>query len=152
MRRRFDSLKQKLAKEKSDLAQEKSNASSYRTESLVSWAEAAMGLLGGRKRSLSSQLSKQRRAGDASARAEATEQNMAELQADIAELEAELNTQVSEITQRWDSAIGGITVDGVAPRRSDIKVDLIALAWAPSWNVEYSDGSMLRSRSVAAWK
>jgi hypothetical protein len=150
--KKIESLEQKLAKEKADLAQEKANANSYRTESLVSWAEAAMSMLGGRRRSVSSQLSKQRRAGDAAARAEATEEILKQLAADKAELEAELTAQIAEITQRWDGAINGVTVDNIAPRRSDVKVDLIALAWAPYWNVEYSDGAMVRSRAVPAWK
>ncbi len=153
--KKIDALDRKLDKENSDLVREKSDAKSIRAESYMSIGEAMLNFfVGGRRSStaVTSQFSKQRRAGDAEARAAATEAGIQQLAADKAELEAELASEVDAITQQWDAAIGNIAVETVAPRRTDVKVDLIALAWAPFWVVEYDDGGIIRSRTVAAYK
>ncbi len=60
-----------------------------------------------------------------------TQVKLADLQKDIDGLEAELKDAVDKITQKWDSVPDEVTAIEIRPNRSDIKIDLLALAWVP---------------------
>jgi hypothetical protein len=84
--------------------------------------------------------------------AEQEKQNLQALQDEIKNLERELKDRTDVISSRWDGAISKIDSFPVRPSRSDIMVDLIALAWAPHWHIAYydRDGS-IREESVQAY-
>jgi len=75
---------------------------------------------------------------------------MTGLEEDIAELEAELQAAVKEISRRWADLLDDLTTEELHPRRSDIEVRLVALAWLPSWLVMYKDGIHTRSVTIPA--
>jgi hypothetical protein len=41
------------------------------------------------------------------------------------------------MADRWEDAAGEIQTYTVKPRRSDIKVELVTLAWVPYWEIGY---------------
>jgi hypothetical protein len=61
------------------------------------------------------------------------------LQKDIDQLEAELRQETTAITARWDDTTKAFDEAPVRPARSDIEVQSIAVAWAPNWQLAYSD-------------
>ncbi|MFQ5342862.1 MAG: hypothetical protein ACE5F6_15090 [Anaerolineae bacterium] len=74
------------------------------------------------------------------------------LQREIPELEEELRDQASVITERWDEALEEFEEMPVTPRRSDINVDLFALAWKPHWRITYQDrGGITRTELTPAY-
>jgi hypothetical protein len=60
-----------------------------------------------------------------------TQLKLADLQKDVDGLEAELKDAVDKVTQKWDSVPDEVTAIEIRPNRSDIKIDLLALAWVP---------------------
>ena len=70
---------------------------------------------------------------------------------EIAKLEAELKQATDEITQRWDGALDDLTTQELALRRSDVDVNLVALAWMPSWLISYQEGSFTRTTKIRAY-
>ena len=64
---------------------------------------------------------------------------METLQKDIDQLEGELRQETTAITARWDDATKAFEEVPVRPNRSDIEVDMTALAWAPNWLITYRD-------------
>jgi hypothetical protein len=75
-----------------------------------------------------------RRRGTTSAsdrRVEAAENKVERLVVELAELEAELEEEVTEIAARWDTAAAAIAPMAVGVERTDLKVTHLSLAWVP---------------------
>jgi hypothetical protein len=74
------------------------------------------------------------------------------LQREVQELEQDLQGQVSDITARWDDAVSKFESVPVRPSRSDVRVDMFALAWAPHWQIKYKakDGSGKHRRGLTS--
>ena len=60
-----------------------------------------------------------------------TQAKLTDLQKDVDELEAELKQAVDKVTNKWDNVPNEVTSIEVRPKRSDVKIDLLALAWVP---------------------
>jgi len=60
-----------------------------------------------------------------------TQEKLADLKKDVDELEAELRDAVDKVTHRWDSVPDEVSAIEIRPNRSDVKIDLLALAWVP---------------------
>jgi hypothetical protein len=52
------------------------------------------------------------------------------------------------LTEQWTSAAADIQKTKIAPKKTDIDVQMVALAWTPTWEVTYED-SRGRSRTDA---
>ena len=108
-------------------------------------------MLLGRRRSLSRVTSKRRMTRKAKLELEETMDEIADAQEDMAELEAELKEAADEITQRWENATEDLTTDELKPRRTDVDVRMVAMAWLPSWLIGYKEGSRSRTAAVPAY-
>ena len=60
---------------------------------------------------------------------EETQEKLSDLKKDVDELEAELKDAVEKVTHRWESVPDEVSSIELKPNRSDIKIDLLALAW-----------------------
>ncbi|MCB0236114.1 MAG: hypothetical protein KDG58_18155, partial [Anaerolineae bacterium] len=70
---------------------------------------------------------------------EESQDQIATYQQDIKDLEKELEDATAEITQRWETAVDDIQTYEVKPRRTDVDVDRVALAWTPFWQVTVAE-------------
>ena len=50
-----------------------------------------------------------------------------------------MEEDTNQVTQQWTAATEAVQQVKVAPRKTDIDVQLVALAWAPTWEVTYDD-------------
>jgi len=48
-----------------------------------------------------------------------------------------MEEEAQAIAEEWEEAVEEVETYTVKPRRSDIKVELVALAWAPYWEIGY---------------
>lgn len=64
-------------------------------------------------------------------------EKIAEAKKDAAELEKELEKGVKEIVNHYEKGVENITYEELKPRRTDVKVNLVALAWEPYWRINY---------------
>jgi DNA gyrase/topoisomerase IV subunit A len=113
-----------------------------------------VGLFLGRRstRMASTALSKQRQASLAKMKAAEAGDTVEALQQEIKQLEEELQAQASTVRSRWEEALQKAEQVPVAPRRTDIEVDLFGLAWAPHWQVTYQDqGGTTRTTLVPSY-
>ena len=46
------------------------------------------------------------------------------------------------LTEQWTSAAADIQKTKIAPKKTDIDVQMVALAWAPTWEVTYEDNDV----------
>jgi hypothetical protein len=72
------------------------------------------------------------RSRSASARGGAAHDKIARSEDDIADLEADLQTEVTEIAGRWDAVAARVTTVPVALEKADVSVAQLALVWLPT--------------------
>ncbi|NOX62044.1 MAG: ATP-binding protein [Chloroflexi bacterium] len=153
-RRTLDRLEKRLEREREELAEDKAEFKARKVEEMVSGAETVLGLFGifGRRRSVSAALTKRRMTARAKADIEESEAEIARLEEELEEMQQEIEDGVAEITEKWEEALEEIDVYEVKPRRVDVQVDVIALAWLPYWEISYrSAGDRLAVGRISAW-
>jgi chromosome segregation ATPase len=151
---KIDKVEDRLRREEADLAQLEADVAARKRETLVSVGESVVGMFLGRRstRMASTALSKQRQTTKAKLRMEETEEDVAELQKDVEELEEELQEEVAAIRARWEEALTELEEYEVRPRRQDVQISFFGLAWTPHWQITYQDrGGTSRTELVEAF-
>lgn len=139
--KRFQKLEDRRRKAEAALAKKQAKAGAYKREIAVSVGESMLGMFMGRRstRAASTALSKYRQSKMSSMEAEQAEENVEALKEEIVQLEQELKEQTAVITQEWEKALEDVESVSVAPRKSDIAVYVISLAWLPHWRITYKE-------------
>jgi hypothetical protein len=150
---RLDRLEDKLRKKERELTADEADHEARKREELIGAGETVLGLFMGRRstRGISRAASKRRMTARAKLEIEETRDELADIQEEIAEMESELKEAAEEIAQRWDDAVNELTTDEVKPRRTDVDVQLVALAWLPHWLIDYDDRGRTRTTTVPAY-
>ncbi len=135
---KLDTLENRLEREERELEEDKVEHSARKQEELLSGAESLFGMFSGRKSSqrLSSASRRRRMTRQARAEIKESEEAIEELEKEIEELEAEARGEVEEVTARWQTYLEEMQEEEVRPRRTDVQVNVFALAWLPRWEVE----------------
>lgn len=60
-------------------------------------------------------------------------QEIESLQTELEDLRERLADEVAEIGARWELALQNVETFTVAPRRSDVRVEVVGVAWIPVW-------------------
>ena len=82
---------------------------------------------------------------------EETREEITELKEDLVKIEGELKEAVNEITRKLEKALDDLTTEELMPRRTDVNVRLLALAWLPFWLITYDDGGFPRVTTIPAY-
>jgi hypothetical protein len=143
---RLRRLQTKLRRAELVLEKKEATSQARNREFLVSVGESLVGMFLGRRsmRSASSSLSKYRLKSSAKMAIEEAEERIEELKQEAAALEEELRGQTAAITERWEKAVENLETVAITPRRGDVDVDIIAVAWEPYWLIGYTDSSGAR--------
>ncbi|MCB0105814.1 MAG: hypothetical protein KDE53_07890 [Caldilineaceae bacterium] len=152
--RQIDRLQDKLRKEERDLAAEEAEHSARKQQEVIGIGESVLGWVLGRRstRSLSTAANRRRMTAKAGQDVEETRQEIDDLKKEIAELELDLKEQVEDITVKWASLLDNLDTEEITPRRTDVDVRELLLAWLPSWVIRYQDGGRSTSDTVAAYQ
>jgi hypothetical protein len=155
--RKLDRLETKLSREERELDEDKAKYAGRKREELLAAGETVIGLLGlfGRRRrtGLSTAARRRRMTSSAKADIKESEEEIARLMEDIEEMREEMQEEAEAISARWDAVLDDIETFSVKPRRSDVRVRLVTLAWAPFWEVGYHTIKGVRTHTrIAAWK
>jgi hypothetical protein len=130
-----DSIDGKLATARNRLDREKSQYDSQRLSSAVSLGSTVLGaLLGRRSVTGSKATTAARQVGRAATQRDdvlRAQQSIEELTDQLAEIEAELGGKLDQVRSEW--AVDALEIEEVtlSPRKSEIGVELVALAWVP---------------------
>jgi len=152
--RQIDRLQDKLRKEKRDLVAEETEHSARKQQEMIGIGESVLGWVLGRRstRSLSTAANRRRMTAKAGQNIEETRQQIDDLKEEIADLEQDLKEQIEDITVKWASLLDDLDTDDITPRRADVDVRDVLLAWLPSWVIRYQDGGRNTSDTVAAYQ
>jgi len=150
---RLVKLDDRLRRAEGSLARKEADARSRGQEAWVSIGESVLGVLGRRRtvRAVSTYMSKRRMASQKEMEVQEVEGSVGALEDQIAELEERMKQEQEAAQARWEQALDKLEEVPVKPRRSDIRVDLFALAWAPHWAVSFQSGGTVKTRLVPAF-
>ena len=151
---KVERIEDRLTREERELAEDKAQYQGRVGEEVLSGLSTVAGFLGvfGRRststRGLSSAASKRRITTAAQADIKESEAEIARMKADMETLQHDMEEDAAALTQQWDETVNDIQQAKIAPKKTDIDVQMVALAWAPTWEVTYEDARG-RSRTDA---
>ena len=130
---RIGTLEDRLRKAEMTVQKRQADADARKREAMISAGESVLGaLLGGRRsRSGSAAAGKYRQSTAADMDARESQERARLLAGEITALKEELERETSAISSRWENSLQGIEEISVKPRKSDIEVVSLVLAWVP---------------------
>lgn len=129
---RLRALNDKLEREQRELRQDKSELSSRNLETGVNVAETVLSLFGrGRKRAITSSLTKARMAKQAKGNVQESEDAIKGYQEQIAAIEADRATAIQAVNDKWAGVANQIIEIPIAAQKKDILLDFFGVAWMP---------------------
>ncbi|MHB0878757.1 MAG: ATP-binding protein, partial [Anaerolineae bacterium] len=135
---KIEALQDRLARAERDLAGERSDYEGRKREETFSGLESVgglLGLFGGRRRvtrAASVAATKRRLTDSARLDVQEAEGDVTKLKADIESLKQELVQEADALSRQWDAAVVDTQEKRVTPRKADVHVDMVAVAWTPS--------------------
>ena len=93
--------------------------------------QTVLGLLGGRKRSVNTNLTKRRMTANAKADVDESIQTIALLKKQIADVDLEISQANVEITKKWEEIASQITELPLLPTKTNIFLEIFGIAWKP---------------------
>jgi len=137
-------MEERKAKEEAELSRDQATYKERaRRETLsdISTVAGALGLFGrrGGLGKLGNLGTKRRTSGTAKADVRESQEAIARIEDELKQLAAEMEEEAKAVTERWSAAVDDIEQVKVLPKRTDIDVHTVAVAWAPSWEVTYED-------------
>lgn len=149
--KRLNKLAAKLNRLQRELAEDEAEYEARKREALLTTGETVLSFFLGRRRRITTIATKQRLAAKARMDIEETKQEIAEVEKDIEELRAELEEAVADIRRRWEDALDDIEEVDLKPRRADVNLSLVAVAWRPVWYITYEDVGGERVVTIPAY-
>lgn len=135
---KLDRLNERLRKAEQALEREQEQAGQARLQSWISIGASVLGAFLGRKTISASTITRAgtaaRGVGRASKQArdaDRASENLDTLKAQHDELDAAFQAELAEVAARFDPATEKLEPAPISPKKSDIEVSLVALAWSP---------------------
>lgn len=129
-------LERKIRRQEQQVESEETELKQRRIEEVGSAGEVVLGFLGvGRKRSVSSSLTKRRLTSQARQDVDEEQAELDDLVKQLEELEAEHTREVTALQQEAAERIGQVTEVPLTPYKKDLFVDLFGIAWCPFYTV-----------------
>jgi len=147
-------LHEKMGKERNRLSKDQSTYNTRKQQEWLSAGEALLRMFGGRKRiapTLSSASQKRQMTERAKKSLEQSQRTVEQLSREIEDVRSELNEISRKTMAQWDQTQQEIEEVGVRPRRTDVQVREVAVAWTPAWQVVFTDpAGQVRTESLSA--
>jgi hypothetical protein len=137
--KKIETIQARLAKEERELAEDRSRHSHRKMEEMGSHAETLIGLFGGRKRSLSSSLTKRRMTEQAKAAVNESLEAIADFKRQIEALEKEKAEAIQQVNDRWGELASETQEIKVTPFKKDVLVEVFGVTWMPFHLVNTGD-------------
>jgi hypothetical protein len=139
---KIDTILDRLKREERELREDETELSQRKLEEVGTHVENVLSLFSGRRRKMTTSLSKRRMTSKAKADVEESEDAIEEFKREIEALEKDKTQEIEEIVQKWEDVAGEISEISVTPYKKDILIKLFGIAWFPYHLVD-SDGRTL---------
>ncbi len=134
---------QKLRREQRELEMDQREYEARKREETMNLLETGANFLFGKRRHIRSVGivgTKHRQVEQAWADVIESEQAIADYEHEITEIQKRIEAEMAELNEKWAETLKVVEEARVTPRRGDIDVNLLALAWVPSWLLKYQRG------------
>jgi len=150
--KKLDKLEDKLSKLEFDLADDEAEYKARKREEFVGAGESVLSIFMGSRRTTTATTIARRRRMTSKAKREfdETKEDITRAKKDITELEAELKKAVDQILEKYEKVAEDLSVNELKPKKTDIRINLVALAWKPYWIVDYKERGLLKRTAVEA--
>jgi hypothetical protein len=129
-------MERKIESQELDVKAAESSVSQRRLETLATGGSAVLGMLLGKKRSITSTLSKNRMTSAAKDKLEAEKITLAQNIDQLEELKKAKDEVVAEVKEKWEGIADEINEVNVKAAKSDIFSDIFAVVWLPYYIVD----------------
>ena len=134
--RKINTLSNRINSEQRRLAQEQVKHDHLKREETSNLLELGASIFGlGRKRSITSQVAKNRLSTQAQASVEKSQDAIKQYEQELAELQRQRAEIIQDTHERWASLINQVSEISLTPTKSNIFVDHFGIAWKPSYLV-----------------
>ncbi len=150
--KQLDKLEDKIRKLEFDLSSDESDYEARKREEIIGAGESVLGFfLGSRRTSTATTAARRRRlTSKAKMNISKTKKEIIEAKKDVTQLEEELKKAVEKIVEKYEKGIERLSYEEFKPKRSDIKIKSVALAWKPSWLIRYKEKGLLQTTNLEA--
>lgn len=128
---KISTLQRKIDAQELDVKAAQNAVNQRNLESLATGGGALLSMLTGRKRSLSSTMSKVRMSTAAKDKKEAEEQDLEALNAQMKNLLSHKEEALKDINDKWSEAVAKTSEVSITPSKSDIFSELFGVGWLP---------------------
>jgi hypothetical protein len=129
--KRLMSLREKLSRQQRELQSDQSELDQRKVEEIGTHVENVLSLFGGRRRRITTSLTKHRLTGQTKAEVDESVAVIADYQQQISQLEGEKNQALEDIKSKWGQVASKNIKIPIVPAKKDIQVEVFGLAWAP---------------------
>jgi hypothetical protein len=130
--RQVATLEDRLTREEREKAQDEAEYNSRKWEEGGNLAELGAGLLGlGRKKSLTSQLSKRRMTEQAKGNVEESIQTIQQYKKQLQELEQRRQQIVQDVNEKWSALVNQVAEIQIPAKKTDVFLEYFGVAWQP---------------------
>jgi hypothetical protein len=137
-KKRIERLEERLARARRELREDEAELANRKQDELATHARTFMGLFG-RRRSLSSSLTKRRQTAEAGDDVTESKKTIAEFEADIAQLTRDMSAAQADVRQKWAAIAAEKTAIKVTPFKKDVTLALFGIAWLPFHRLQTGD-------------
>jgi hypothetical protein len=134
--KKLDVIKDRLLREERELDADEVELSQRKIEEVGTLAENMIGLLAGRRRRLTTSLTKRRMTSQAKADVEESLQSIERYKKEIEDLQRERQDALEAAYQKWQDLLENTVDIPVAPYKKDILMELFGVAWMPYYLYE----------------
>jgi hypothetical protein len=146
--RKLTDLENRIKRQSSQVQNRESSLSQRRMEELGTHGQLLASLLGGRKRSISSSMTKRRMTTEAKNRLEQEKKDLDLLEKQFQQIEAEHNRALKDINDRWADMANDEVEVPVTPYKKDIYVVHFGVTWLPYYVIGVDN----QRREIPAYK
>jgi chromosome segregation ATPase len=132
-------MERKIESQELDVRAAESAVGQRRLETLATGGSTVIGMLTGKRRSLSGTLSKNRMASAAKDRLEAEKVTLKQYQDQLSALQKERAEAEKQIQEKWAKTEEEVKEVTIKPQRSDIYLEAFAIVWLPYYLVRVED-------------
>ena len=96
-------------------------------------------------------MTKYQKSKTVSADIDKAQKDIVSLGKEMESLENELKAQIEIIKQRREKEISEVKEVIIQPKKSDIEIKMISLAWIPKWEISYNENGNKKTEMIPAY-
>jgi len=136
---KLDKLETRLKKEMLELEEDKQELGHRRLEEVGKGLENAIGLFSGRRKSISTSLTKRRMTSKSKSDLESSELDVKNVEAEMAGMEAAMKKELETLEAGWANVLDKVTEIPISPYKKNIFTEVFGVVWMPFYAFEEGD-------------